>query len=177
VGAAQGRRFGRALALVALSAAWVGVWAAPATAAPEVIAQKGYAVSCSGAAGGLTVQVDLYENSFYGTFVTVFVTSPEGELVSDPDAPAPRDVFSDGTITADVPLIQLGEGDGVPVGAAIVRGTYAVAGGPARIHETLRTPATSSSRGERTLRSALTYQSRWTASLSRCRATLRSHST
>ncbi|HEV8573465.1 MAG TPA: hypothetical protein VGR43_02035 [Dehalococcoidia bacterium] len=136
--AAPGRRFRKALALVALTAAAVAVWSAPANAAPEVVAQSGYAVSCSGAADGVRVQVDLYENSFYGTFVTVFVTSPEGELISDPGAPAPEDVFDDGTITADVPLVRFGGEDPVQVGTASIRGTYAVAGEPVSIHETLR---------------------------------------
>ncbi len=133
-----GQRFSRTLVLVALAATSVAVFAAPANAAPEVVVEQGYAVSCSGTADGVSVQADLYENSFYGTFVTVFATTPEGELVSDPDAPAPEDVFDDGTITAEVPLVQFGEEDAEPAGTAVIQGTYAVSGEPVPVHQALR---------------------------------------
>lgn len=118
------------------------VQAAAATehgAKPVKTIEKGYALSCTGQSAGLAVAVDLYQNSAFGSHAGLSVETPDGEYGGG-YGPEETTLFSNGTITADIPLRKLDE-TAESVGDAVISGTYAAAGPPKPVHEVIEDPA------------------------------------
>ncbi|WP_128374645.1 hypothetical protein [Streptomyces cavernae] len=116
--------------------------AAPATEngfKPERTIEKGYALSCTGQSGGVTVTVDLYQNSAFGSHVGLSVETPDGEYGGG-YGPEDTTLFSNGTIAAEIPIRKLDD-TAEPAGDAVVSGTYADAGQPKHVHEVIEDPA------------------------------------
>ncbi|MFP8961061.1 hypothetical protein ACLIYP_10960 [Streptomyces nanhaiensis] len=105
---------------------------------PTRTVEKGYAVNCSGSSGDVFVAVDLYQNSAYGTHTGVVVETPDGEFGGG-YGPEDTQLFSDGAVTAEIPVRKLDE-TGDPAGSAVVTGTYTAAGEPTRVHEVVEDP-------------------------------------
>jgi len=105
----------------------------------EKTVEKGYALNCSGRSGDVSVAVDLYQNSAFGSHTGVSVETPEGEYGGG-YGPEDTVLFSDGAVTATVPLRKLDD-TREPAGDAVVTGTYATAGRPTRVHEVIEDPA------------------------------------
>ncbi|MBC2904668.1 hypothetical protein [Streptomyces cupreus] len=116
--------------------------AAPATehgSTPEQTIEKGYALSCTGQSGGVTVTVDLYQNSAFGSHASLSVETPHAEYGGG-YGPEDTTLFSNGTIAAEIPVKTLDD-TAEPVGDAVISGTYAAAGQPERVHEVIEDPA------------------------------------
>jgi hypothetical protein len=113
--------------------------AAEAGSKPVKTIEKGYALFCTGQSGGVSVTVDLYQNSAFGSHAGVSVETPDGEYGG---GYGPEDVtlFSNGTITADIPVRKLDD-TAEPAGDAVISGTYAAAGRPKPVHEVVEDPA------------------------------------
>jgi len=133
-GASSTRRLGRTTALIALVAAGVVAVPAVASAKPAVAEEKGFVAFCTGAAGGYMVTADIYQNSTVEVPPVITVELADGTVLSGAGG-TEGDVFDNGTIDVDVDLVNL-END-APAGPASVAGTYALAGRPQRVHETL----------------------------------------
>ena len=82
-------------------------FAGPASAAPEVTSQQGYAVECSGANDGYTAYVSLYQNTLLDAPVTTaMITTSDGSELGG-QATSSEDVFSGGSIDVDFALLDL----------------------------------------------------------------------
>lgn len=106
---------------------------------PEQTIEKGYALSCTGHSGGVTVAVDLYQNSAFGSHASLSVETPEGEYGGG-YGPEDTTLFSHGTIAAEIPVRALDD-TAEPLGDAVISGTYAASGQPKRVHEVIEDPA------------------------------------
>lgn len=106
---------------------------------PVKTIEKGYALSCTGQSEGITVAVDLYQNSAFGSHASLSVETPEGEYGGG-YGPEDTTLFSNGTITADIPVKKLDD-TAEPAGDAIISGTYAAADRPQPVHEVIEDPA------------------------------------
>ncbi|ELS50825.1 hypothetical protein [Streptomyces viridochromogenes] len=108
-------------------------------AKPVKTIEKGHALSCTGRSEGVTVAVDLYQNSAFGSHASLSVETPDGEFGG---GYGPRDttLFSNGTIAADIPVRKLDD-TAEPVGNAVISGTYTAAGRPKPVHEVIEDPA------------------------------------
>ncbi|MGW0661025.1 hypothetical protein [Streptodolium elevatio] len=101
--------------------------------------QRGHALACEGTVGGLSVTVDLYENSVHGAHAGIFVETAEGAYRGG-FGPQDTRMFRHGRVSAQIAL-EPAEEDGVarsPIAAgavADVGGTYARTGRPERVHE------------------------------------------
>lgn len=116
--------------LVAVAGAGVGAGQAAAAAdgsGASRAVERGYAVSCVGEAGGVSVVVDLYQNSAYGTHAGVSVTAADGMEYGGGYGPEEFLVFDGGRVDASVPVRRLDE-SGEAAGSAVVTGVYATAG-------------------------------------------------
>ncbi|MBA4866988.1 hypothetical protein H1V43_37990 [Streptomyces sp. PSKA54] len=116
--------------------------AAPATeggSKPVKTIEKGYALSCTGQSRGVTVAVDLYQNSAFGSHTSLSVETPEGEYGGG-YGPEETTLFSNGTIAADIPVRKLDD-TAEPAGNAVISGTYEAVGRPQPVHEVIEDPA------------------------------------
>ncbi|MFF5477695.1 hypothetical protein ACFY5C_10205 [Streptomyces sp. NPDC012935] len=109
------------------------------TAAGEAVTadEKGHVLFCTGRAGDRSVTVDLYDNSLYGSFVSVIVEGPDGEYGGGSTPPL---LFDNGSVSAELPIEKHGA-DGGPAGRAVIQGTYAASGEPERVHDITREPS------------------------------------
>ncbi|PJE93865.1 hypothetical protein CUT44_32245 [Streptomyces carminius] len=105
----------------------------------ERTVEQGYALNCSGSSGGVSVTVDLYQNSAFGSHTGISVETPEGEYGGG-RGPVEDPLFSGGAVSAGIPIRRLDD-TGEPAGEAVVTGTYTAAGKPARVHEVTEDPA------------------------------------
>jgi hypothetical protein len=101
--------------------------------------EKGYALSCAGQSAGVSIAVDLYQNSAFGSHASVSIETPEGEYGGG-YGPEDTTLFSSGTFAADMPIRKL---DDPPrsAGDAVISGTYVAASSPKRVHEVIEDPA------------------------------------
>ncbi|MET9835442.1 hypothetical protein ABZ078_40585 [Streptomyces sp. NPDC006385] len=106
---------------------------------PVRTVEKGYALSCSGQSAGVTVTVDLYQNSAFGSHAGLSVETPQGEYGGG-FGPEGTALFSGGTIAAGIPVRKLDD-TAEPAGDAVISGTYAAAGRPKPVHEVIEDPA------------------------------------
>ncbi|HSA51448.1 MAG TPA: hypothetical protein VLH10_15250 [Yinghuangia sp.] len=131
----------------AKAAAIVALGAALATAAPTaahaagggagtVTVERGHALSCSGAAEGVSAYVELYENSAYGAHANVVVETPSGEYGGG-FGPETTSLFKRGSVQADVEIGPLGEEPAGDRYTLVVEGTYERAGRPERVDEVI----------------------------------------
>jgi hypothetical protein len=111
--------------------------AAPSAGAADssVTRESGHAFSCQGASGGLSVNVELYENSAYGPHASIFVESPDGEFGGG-WGPGDVPIVDGRRLSASIPFSSLGEEE-VPAGTATVRGTFHNAGPRTKVHEVI----------------------------------------
>lgn len=140
------------------AAAVLAVAAVPATAQATVTAQgaeaqrgvpssttvqRGHALACEGTADGVSVTVDLYENSLHGAHAGIFVETAEGAYRGG-FGPQDTRMFRYGRVSARIALEPAEDEDAVaqaPIAAgavgavADVGGTYARTGRPQRVHE------------------------------------------
>jgi hypothetical protein len=130
------RRLSRVITVVALGAAALVAFPAAASAQPGagVVHEEGYVVECSGAGGGVTASVTLYENSQFGDEATVVIETADSTLIGvTGDGP----FLTDGTIDeVVVPLAEENNPD-EPAGSATVSGSYTVSGEPTRVHDVI----------------------------------------
>ncbi|WTW98425.1 hypothetical protein OG216_36080 [Streptomycetaceae bacterium NBC_01309] len=105
--------------------------------------QRGHALACEGTADGVSVTVDLYENSLHGAHAGIFVETAEGAYRGG-FGPQDTRMFRYGRVSAKIALEPAEEEDAAAqaptaagaVGAvADVGGTYARTGRPERVHE------------------------------------------
>ncbi|MGI5372811.1 hypothetical protein ACQEV2_00810 [Streptomyces sp. CA-251387] len=118
------------------------VQAAPASeggSKPVKTVEKGYALSCTGQSGSVTVAVDLYQNSAFGSHAGLSVETADGEFGGG-YGPEETTLFSNGMITADIPVRKLDD-TAEPVGDAVISGTYVAAARPKPVHEVIEDPA------------------------------------
>ncbi|NBM14427.1 hypothetical protein [Streptomyces sp. GC420] len=113
--------------------------AAQGGSTPVKTIEKGYALSCAGQSAGVTVAVDLYQNSAFGSHTSVSIETPEGEYGGG-YGPEDTTLFSNGTIAAAIPVRKLDD-TAEPAGDAVIGGTYAAAGRPEPVHEVVEDPA------------------------------------
>ncbi|MFE9643405.1 hypothetical protein ACFYO0_04485 [Streptomyces sp. NPDC006365] len=106
---------------------------------PVKTVEKGYALSCAGQSAGISVAVDLYQNSAFGSHTGVSIETPEGEYGGG-YGPEDTTLFSDGTIAADIPVRKLDD-TAEPAGDAVISGAYSAAGPPKPVHEVIEDPA------------------------------------
>ncbi|MDO0909368.1 hypothetical protein QQM39_00345 [Streptomyces sp. DT2A-34] len=106
---------------------------------PVKTIEKGHALSCTGQSGGVSVAVDLYQNSAFGSHASLSVETPDGEYGGG-YGPQDTPLFTNGTIAADIPVRELDD-TAEPVGDAVISGTYAAAGRPKPVHEVVEDPA------------------------------------
>ncbi|MFJ8085380.1 hypothetical protein ACIQ6Y_32960 [Streptomyces sp. NPDC096205] len=99
--------------------------------------EKGHYLFCTGRSGDRSIVVDLYENSLYGSVVSVVVEGPDGEYGG---GSSPSRLFDDGSVSAEVLMESPGEGGGT-AGTAVIQGTYAASGEPERVHDVVREPS------------------------------------
>ncbi|MFE9017430.1 hypothetical protein ACFYNL_02440 [Streptomyces sp. NPDC007808] len=125
--------------VVALGGAVHAAPAAEREAQPVKTIEKGHALSCTGQFEGITVAVDLYENSAFGAHTSLSVETPDGEYGGG-YGPQDTALFTNGTVTADIPLRKLDD-TAEPMGDAVVSGTYAAAARPTPVHEVVEDPA------------------------------------
>ncbi|MGK5531351.1 hypothetical protein [Streptomyces sp. URMC 129] len=102
--------------------------------------ERGYALACGGEAGGVSVVVDLYQNSAFGAHASVSVTTADGDEYGGGFGPEEYTLFDGGAVAAEVPVRGLEE-DGEPAGAAVVSGSYATAGAAEPVREVIEDPA------------------------------------
>jgi hypothetical protein len=108
----------------------------------SVTVERGHVLGCQGSSAGVEVVVELYENSEFGPHTNVFVQSPDGDYRGG-YGPGETPIFTQGRIAATIALEPMGEPDGgehaaaspEPSAEAVVSGTYARSGRPARVHE------------------------------------------
>ncbi|MER5184712.1 hypothetical protein ABT009_41540 [Streptomyces sp. NPDC002896] len=106
---------------------------------PAKTIEKGYALSCAGQSAGVSVAVDLYQNSAFGSHTSVSIETPDGEYGGG-YGPEDTALFSNGTIAADIPIRKLDD-TVEPAGDAVISGAYAAAGAPKPVHEVIEDPA------------------------------------
>lgn len=106
-------------------------------ASPGVpVQEKGYVMSCSGVrADGNNVLVELYTHSTVQVPATVVVVraGEDGEPLLIPSDAAQPPTFTDGEVSADVPLIDAASRS--EAGSAVVRGTFEPTGDVRQIDE------------------------------------------
>jgi hypothetical protein len=127
------RKLSRAITVVALGAAALMAFPAPASAQPGVTHEEGYVVECSGAGDDFTASVTLYQNSQFPDEATVVIETADSTLIGVTDA---GPFLTDGTID-DVVVTLVDENTQEPAGSATVSGTYTVSGQPTRVHEVI----------------------------------------
>ncbi|MCZ2525028.1 hypothetical protein [Streptomyces sp. HB2AG] len=106
---------------------------------PVRTTEKGYVLFCTGRSGDVSVVLDLYQNSAFGTHASLSVETPDGEYGGG-YGPEETAVFDRGAVSASVPVRRL-DGSGEPAGSATVAGTYEEAGRPERVREVIEDPA------------------------------------
>ncbi|MEU9352556.1 hypothetical protein AB0D65_16570 [Streptomyces griseoloalbus] len=122
----------------ALLAATPAAASTPGTAGPYTrTVEKGHVLACAGAEGGLRVDVELYENSAFGTHVQVSVRTAETAYLRGGETGG--GLFDDGTISRKLVVEPEEETAGSSQTVAI-NGSYAPAGPRERVHEVYDEP-------------------------------------
>ena len=127
----------RVIAGTAFAAVGLMSMTTSAQAAPQVIAEQGFVADCTGAAGGYSAIVSLYQNSTVDVAPTAFIETADGRELAGEGTSA-GDVFDDGTVDVTFALTDNGAVPPVPAGSASLSGTYALSGSPTRVHQAIR---------------------------------------
>ncbi|GAA4961008.1 hypothetical protein ACFFUA_34570 [Streptomyces heliomycini] len=106
---------------------------APGTAGPYTrTVEKGHVLACAGTEGGTRVDIELYENSAFGTHVQVSVRTAETVYVRGGETDG--GLFDDGTISRRL-VVEPREETARSSQTVVISGSYAPAGPRERVHE------------------------------------------
>ncbi|GAA2564290.1 MULTISPECIES: hypothetical protein [Streptomyces] len=122
----------------ALFAATPAAASTPDAAGPYTwTVEKGHVLACAGEEGELRVDVELYENSAFGTHVQVSVRTAEAEYVRGGETDG--GLFDNGTISRRLVVQPQPERAGASQ-TVDINGTYALTGPRERVHEVYDEP-------------------------------------
>jgi hypothetical protein len=126
-----------ALATVLLAATPAAAAASDAKGPYTWTVEKGHALACAGEEGGLRVNVELYENSAFGTHVAVSVQAGDIEYVRGGETEG--GLFDNGRISRQL-VVQPQEEAAANSETVVINGVYAPSGPRKWVHEVYEEP-------------------------------------